>query len=181
MDPRPSPAVVLPMAPIQTRTCPNCKAPLVLALPSGGGPRTLRCLDYERLDPLKSTKARLVARRAKAARLTERNGQSRVGLYGQTVPSSNRNRICRSDRSVRLCGLYFLGLPGSRRRFPFTQRVMMLHSVHQYRAHISDDKGPIIGYEPLVCSNDGAAATGAKGLVDGHDVDSGAALGSSFS
>jgi hypothetical protein len=41
----------------QTRTCPNCKAPLVLALPRGGGPRTLRCLECERLDPMKSDKA----------------------------------------------------------------------------------------------------------------------------
>jgi hypothetical protein len=57
MDARPGSAVLLSMALTQTRTCPNCKAPLVLALPSDSGPRTLRCLDRERPAPLKSTKA----------------------------------------------------------------------------------------------------------------------------
>ena len=35
-------------------TCPECGAPLVLALPPGGkGQRTFQCLDCERPDPMK--------------------------------------------------------------------------------------------------------------------------------
>jgi hypothetical protein len=46
------------MATIGTRTCPNCKSGMVLALPSNGkGPRTLQCIDCDRPDPLKSEKA----------------------------------------------------------------------------------------------------------------------------
>jgi hypothetical protein len=45
------------MATYPTRICPNCKAPLVLALPRGGGLGKLRCLDCESLDPMKSGKA----------------------------------------------------------------------------------------------------------------------------
>jgi hypothetical protein len=39
----------------QSRTCPRCGEPMVLALPPGGkGLRKLQCLDCERPDPLKS-------------------------------------------------------------------------------------------------------------------------------
>ena len=39
----------------QSKTCPRCGRPMVLALPPGGaGLRTLQCIDCERPDPLKS-------------------------------------------------------------------------------------------------------------------------------
>jgi hypothetical protein len=39
----------------QTRLCPQCGSPMVLALPSGGeGPRKLQCFECTRPDPLKS-------------------------------------------------------------------------------------------------------------------------------
>jgi hypothetical protein len=39
----------------QTRRCPHCGSPMVMALqPGGKGPRVLQCLDCERADPLKS-------------------------------------------------------------------------------------------------------------------------------
>jgi hypothetical protein len=39
----------------QSKMCPHCGAPMVLALPAGGrGPRTLQCFDCDRDDPLKS-------------------------------------------------------------------------------------------------------------------------------
>jgi hypothetical protein len=58
MDERGGEATKLAMVTIQTRICPNCKAPLVLALPPGGkGERSLQCFDCERPDPLKSGKS----------------------------------------------------------------------------------------------------------------------------
>jgi len=43
------------MGQAQRQTCPECGAFLVLALPRGGkGKRTMRCLDCERPDPLKT-------------------------------------------------------------------------------------------------------------------------------
>ena len=39
----------------QSKMCPHCGAPMVLALPLGGkGPRTLQCFDCDRDDPLKA-------------------------------------------------------------------------------------------------------------------------------
>src|SRR4030081_1979620 len=39
----------------QSKMCPHCGAPMVLALPPGGkGPRTLQCFDCDRDDPLKA-------------------------------------------------------------------------------------------------------------------------------
>lgn len=45
------------MKPAQ-RPCPKCSKPMSLALPPGGkGERTLRCLDCDGPDPLKSSEA----------------------------------------------------------------------------------------------------------------------------
>jgi hypothetical protein len=42
----------------QTKPCPLCGSTMVLALPPGGkGPRTLKCFESDRPDPLKSDKA----------------------------------------------------------------------------------------------------------------------------
>jgi tRNA(Ile2) C34 agmatinyltransferase TiaS len=42
------------MGQAQRPTCPDCGAPLTLALPADGkGKRSFRCLDCERPDPLK--------------------------------------------------------------------------------------------------------------------------------
>src|SRR5882724_4419158 len=39
----------------QTRLCPQCGSPMVLALPPGGeGPRKLQCFECTRPDPMKS-------------------------------------------------------------------------------------------------------------------------------
>jgi hypothetical protein len=41
----------------------------------------------------------------------------------------------------------------------------------EYRAYTVGDDGHFIGFEPLVCANDGEAITKAQRLVDGHDLE----------
>jgi hypothetical protein len=43
--------------------------------------------------------------------------------------------------------------------------------VPDYRAYILSRDGHIQSYEPMVCSDDGAAIAVAERLVDGHDVE----------
>jgi hypothetical protein len=43
--------------------------------------------------------------------------------------------------------------------------------VAEYRAYTVGDDGHFIGFEPLVCRDDGEAIKKAKRLVDGHDVE----------
>lgn len=46
------------MGQAQRPSCPECRAPLTLALPPGGkGPRSFQCLDCERPDPFKTAQA----------------------------------------------------------------------------------------------------------------------------
>jgi hypothetical protein len=41
----------------------------------------------------------------------------------------------------------------------------------EYRAYFVGIDGHFVGYEPLVCVDDGEAIIKAKRLVDGHDVE----------
>ena len=41
----------------------------------------------------------------------------------------------------------------------------------EYRAYTVGDDGHFIGFEPLVCANDGEAVAKVRRLVDGHDVE----------
>ena len=40
-----------------------------------------------------------------------------------------------------------------------------------YRAYFIGEEGHFIGFEPLVCRDDGEAIARARRLVDGHDVE----------
>jgi len=41
----------------------------------------------------------------------------------------------------------------------------------EYRAYAVGIDGHFIGYEPLICADDGEAIHKAKSLVDGHDIE----------
>jgi hypothetical protein len=41
----------------------------------------------------------------------------------------------------------------------------------EYRAYIVGDDEHFIGFEPLICADDGEAIELAKRLVDGHDIE----------
>jgi hypothetical protein len=43
--------------------------------------------------------------------------------------------------------------------------------VQEYRAYTVGTDGHFIGFEPLVCADDGEAIDRAKRLVDGHDIE----------
>jgi hypothetical protein len=43
--------------------------------------------------------------------------------------------------------------------------------VPEYRAYIVDLDGHFIGFEPLVCRDDGEAVSKAKQFLDGHDIE----------
>jgi hypothetical protein len=43
--------------------------------------------------------------------------------------------------------------------------------VPEYRAYIVGVDGHFIGFEPLICRNDGEAVAKAKRLLDGHDIE----------
>jgi hypothetical protein len=43
--------------------------------------------------------------------------------------------------------------------------------VPEYRAYTVGLDGHFIGFEPLVCSDDGEAVSKAKQLLDGHDIE----------
>lgn len=46
-----------------------------------------------------------------------------------------------------------------------------------YRAYRVGIDGHFVGSDPLICEGDNEAIAAAKGLVDDHDVDYGAAVG----
>jgi hypothetical protein len=46
-----------------------------------------------------------------------------------------------------------------------------VRSVPEYRAYTVGVDGHFIGFEPLICRDDGEAIAKAKRLVDGHDIE----------
>jgi hypothetical protein len=41
----------------------------------------------------------------------------------------------------------------------------------EYRAYTVGNDGHFIGFEPLICRDDGEAVAKARGMVDGHDIE----------
>jgi hypothetical protein len=106
----------------------------------------------------------------------ERHAQKHPATYLPEVQKTHAvlaaQEYRRPEISVpRLRGWRPVAVPGSRQASQRCVATFGLMPVQEYRAYTVGIDGHFIGFEPLVCRDDGEAVAKAKRLVDGHDIE----------